>query len=139
MTREEHTETGWAYTVIYDDLPSCGCGRFSERLVWLRQVLRDCPSWSHDRSSYDSATAEWALLAFEDAGLIYHGVHIASFNITAKGLRLLAVLEDDAAWRSLTEDDPPLGYCMCAACADSTRRKAELDKHGMPLLPPSRD
>ena len=112
-----HDEVGWAYKVLNDDLPSCGCGYYAQRMELLRQVLRDCPSWDlADRSAYDSPLAEWMLAAIDGAGLIGHGVTIASFWSTEKGRHLLSILEDEAAWKSLVDDDPPTGFCMCGNC-----------------------
>jgi len=112
-----HDEVGWAYKVLFDDLPGCACGHFQERMELLRRVLNDCPSWElPDRSFYDSALVEWLLATIDNAGLIGHGVTIRSFWITQKGQRLLGILNDDAGWRSLVDGDPPVGYCQCGAC-----------------------
>lgn len=120
-----HDEIGWAYAVIYDDLGNCGCGYAEERLALVRQVLRDCPLYEDERwRSYSGPLGEWLLSIMSHADLIEHGSSIGGSWITEKGKRFLAVLEDEAAWRSLIEDDPPGGYCECQDC-DRRERIAE--------------
>lgn len=120
--REEHSEIGWAYGVIYDDLKSCGCGIFESRMELLRQALRDCPLFEDSRyEKYQDPMAEWFLCLLDGAELIDHGTSISGSWITEKGSRLLAVLEDEASWNALVNDEPPMGYCPVKDCPDCKR------------------
>lgn len=111
-----HSEVGWAYAVIFDDLGACGCGYFDERLALVRQVLRDCPLYEDDRwRAYNDPLGEWFLCTVTNADLLEHGGGIGGSWITDKGKRFLAVLEDDTSWVALTGDDP-VGYCECGDC-----------------------
>jgi hypothetical protein len=108
-----HDEIGWAYGVICDDVGDCGCGYTEGRLEVLRQVLRDCPLYEDERwRKYDSPLAEWLLCVMTNADLLEHGGSVGGSWITDKGKRLLAVLDSEDGWKSLTEDEgPSYGYC----------------------------
>jgi hypothetical protein len=114
MSGGVHSEVGWAYGVIYDDLHQCGCGYAEARLELVREVLRDCPLYDGTWRKYDTPLAEWLLCLMDAAGLIEHGGSIGGSWITEKGKRLLAVLEAEDAWTSLLNGQA--GYCECPAC-----------------------
>lgn len=112
----EHSEAGWAYGVIYDDLRDCGCGRTVERLELVREALRDCPLYNGTSQKWSTPLHEWFLCLLDSAGLIDHGSVITGSWLTDKGIRLLAALNDDATWSALTAEERDFGYCECKEC-----------------------
>lgn len=118
---EQHSETGWAYGVIYDDLGACGCGQHHARLELARDVLAGTTDEQWVRPPDESPLAEWFLHLLDHADLIDHGSSIRTSWLTEKGRRFLAVLQDPAAFAALTGDDHAAGYCPagrdCTECA----------------------
>ena len=117
VTVLEHSEAGWAYRVLYDDLGSCGCGQPVERLELVRDALRDCPLYDGTSRNWATPLHEWFLCLLDSAGLIEHGSVITGSWLTEKGTRLLTALNDEVIWSALVGDDD-LGCCECEDCRD---------------------
>lgn len=114
---EIHSEVGWAYKVIYDDLHACGCGLFESRIEFLKNTLNEFPLYKSAWPHRDMPLGEWFLCLLDDAELIEHGYSIGGSWLTDKGKRFLAVLNDDAQYEELVGDS--VGYCTCAECEKS--------------------
>lgn len=121
-TPEAHSEVGWAYGVIYDDLRACGCGQDVARLQLVRDTLGTSDQFISPAD--DTPLAEWFLHLLDGAGLIEHGSSIRVSWLTAKGKRFLAVLNDPAGWAALTSGVDIVGYCPagsdCPECKGAT-------------------
>lgn len=114
----EHSEAGWAYGVIYDDLNACGCGSFDDRMNFLRESLRDFPLYQSPEKwgKYIEPPYEWFLCLLDGAELIEHGGSLRGSWLAEKGRRLKAVLENEAIFQRFLDDDGGPGYCMCDDC-----------------------
>lgn len=95
----------WVRDVIYDDLHACGCGYFESRLEFLRDTLRDFPLYQSEEiwGKYTEPVAEWFLCFLDGAELIEHGGSLSGSWLTAKGKRLLSLLEDESFFEKAAE------------------------------------
>ncbi len=111
----EHSELGWFYNVQYKDMHDCGCGYADDRLDLVKETLNALPLYSGPTPEYlDTPLGEWFLSILDHAGLIEHGTTIGGSWITAKGTRVLNLLNDPAFYAAIKEGG--YGLCECVDC-----------------------